>query len=119
MKKRKQLETLGKVILKALDQFPEVSLIYLFGSQVDGQVGPLSDYDFGVLIDHPESGPYARSRLSLALSHGIGADRIDIVLLDRVPIELAYRVISHGELLYQRDNAERIEYEARLMAFIQ
>jgi predicted nucleotidyltransferase len=115
MNRRTQFETLSKVILKAVDQFPEISLIYLFGSQIEGQVGPLSDYDFGVLIDRPESGPYVRSRLSLELSHRIGVDRIDIVLLDRVPIELIYTVISHGELLYQRDNAERIEYEARVM----
>ena len=115
MNRLKQYETLSEVIGETVDQFPEISLIYLFGSQIDGQVGPLSDYDFGVLIDHPESGPYVRSRLSSALSHGIGIDRIDIVLLDRAPIELTYTVISHGELLYQRDNAERIEYEARVM----
>ena len=34
-----------------ISSIQEISLVYLFGSQVGGKVGPMSDYDLGVLID--------------------------------------------------------------------
>lgn len=37
------LDDLKERILTALAGFPEISLAYLFGSQVSGQVGPMSD----------------------------------------------------------------------------
>lgn len=111
----KNLEILRKAIIDNLEHVPEVTLVYLFGSQVEGHVGPLSDYDLGVLVDRPESGPYVRSRLAFELGRRIAATKIDIVLLNRAPIELAFAVISRGKLLYQRGDAQRIEYEARAM----
>ena len=111
----KHLEILRQAITDNLDHVPQVALVYLFGSQVEGNVGPLSDYDLGVLVDLPESGPYVRSRLAFELSRKIAATKIDIVVLNRAPIELAFAVISRGKLLYQRNDAERIEYEAKIM----
>ena len=34
-----------------ISSIQEISLVYLFGSQVGGKVGPMSDYDLGVLVD--------------------------------------------------------------------
>jgi hypothetical protein len=39
-----------------------------------------------------------------------------LVLLNRAPIELAFAVIAEGELLFERDVATRVEYEARIMS---
>jgi predicted nucleotidyltransferase len=111
----KHLAILRQAITDNLEHVPEVTLVYLFGSQVEGDVGPLSDYDFAVLVGKPELGPYVRSRLAFELSRRIEATKIDIVLLNHAPIELAFAVISRGKLLYQRGDAERIEYEARIM----
>jgi len=36
-------------------------------------------------------------------------------MLNRAAVELAFAVISRGKLLYQRNDAERIEYEAKVM----
>jgi len=115
MKSNKNLEILRQAILDNLAHVPEVALVYLFGSQVEGHVGPLSDYDLAVLVDRPESGPDVRSRLAFELGRRIAATKIDIVLLNHAPIELAFAVISHGKLLYQLGDAQRIEYEARVM----
>ena len=68
MKNNKQLSILRKAITDNLELVAEVTLVYLFGSQVDGDVGPLSDYDFAVLVDRPDSGSYVRSRLASELT---------------------------------------------------
>jgi predicted nucleotidyltransferase len=93
---------------------PQVSLAYLFGSQASGAIGPLSDYDLGVLVEQPSAD--LRYRLSYALSRVLGTDRIDLVLLNNAPIELAYAIIAQGRLLYERSLAARVEYEAQVLS---
>ena len=115
MKRDKYIEILKKTISDNLVHVPQVTLVYLFGSQAEGYVGPLSDHDLGVLVDQPESAFYVRSRLAFELGRRLATTRIDIVLLNRAAIDLAFAVISRGKLLYQRSDAERIEYEAKVM----
>lgn len=115
MKDENDIAILRKAIVDALAQVPQVILIYLFGSQTEGHVGPLSDYDFGVLADQPESAFYVRSRLAFELGRRLATTKIDIVVLNRAAVDLAFAVISRGIILYQRGDAERIEYEAKVM----
>ncbi|MBI4319222.1 MAG: nucleotidyltransferase domain-containing protein [Chloroflexi bacterium] len=97
-------------------RFPDITLAYLFGSRVAGQVGPQSDYDFAVLVEADERDFAApRARLAHELAVALETHRIDVVILNRAPIELAHAVIAQGKLLYQRDDLTRVEYEARIM----
>ena len=75
----------------------------------------MSDYDLGVLIERTKQGPQIRSRLSMELAQIMKGGKIDIVLLNHAPIELAYAVIADGEVLYKENEATRVEYEARVM----
>ena len=115
MRNDKNIEILRTAIPDILQSMPEITLVYLFGSQAEGHVGPLSDYDLGVLADQAESASYLRSRLAFELGRRISTKKIDIVMLNRASVELAFAVISRGKLLYQRNDAERIEYEAKIM----
>ncbi len=94
-----------------------VRLGYVFGSQVDGATGPLSDVDVGVLID-PSSlnDPTAcRARLAHEMSAALDTGAVDLVLLNQAPIELAYRVIAQGERVYEERRVVRVEYEAYVL----
>jgi predicted nucleotidyltransferase len=99
-----------------LSDLKEISLIYLFGSRVEDHLGPMSDYDLGVLIDRTADERQVHARLTHELARAVGTDRIDVVLLNRAPIELAYAIIDQGKVLYQRDVAARVEYEAQVMS---
>lgn len=92
----------------------EVVLAYLFGSRATGTAGPQSDYDIALLVRNPSLDLQAR------LAHEIGAvleaGRVDMVFLNRAPVELAYAVIAQGRLLYERSVAERVEFEAKVMS---
>ena len=110
------METLGEQIRRIVQQSPEISLVYLFGSQVTGQTGTLSDYDFALLLTPHADRRSLRASFAHAVALALGTERIDVVLLDQVPIELAYAVIAEGQLLFQRDNATRVEYEALNMS---
>jgi predicted nucleotidyltransferase len=94
--------------------FPGVTLAYLFGSQVKGEIGPLSDYDIGVLCERHSDGGEFRSALGSALAAALGRE-IDVVFLNRAPIELAYAIIAEGVIIYERDSSARIDYESKVM----
>ena len=93
----------------------EVRLVYLFGSRVEDSAGPLSDYDFGILFGREKFSANIEAEVAHALSKVLETDRVDVVPLNRAPIELAYSVIFQGELIYEFDRAIRVEYEARIL----
>jgi hypothetical protein len=69
------------------------------------------------LIDRALDERQIHARLTLELARALDTDRVDVVLLNHAPIELAYAVIAQGEVLYQRDLATRVEYEAYVMGW--
>jgi uncharacterized protein len=105
---------------------PAIQLVYLFGSRVAGQIGPASDYDFALLVDYGADGPGVRAAFAHAIARllvdsgrepaPMAPDRIDVILLHRAPIELAYHVVAQGRCLYKRSETTRVEYEATVLS---
>jgi predicted nucleotidyltransferase len=93
-----------------------VRLLYLFGSRALGTPGPMSDVDLGVLLDPAADGPQMQAELTHRADRALETARADVLLLNQAPVELAYAVISQGILLYERDVATRVEYEATVMS---
>ena len=94
-----------------------VRLAYIFGSQVDGNTGPLSDLDVAVLVtDACLKDPTAcRARLAHEIRSRVEINDVDLVLLSKAPIELAYHIIADGERIYETDRTTRVEYEAYVL----
>lgn len=107
---------LESTVQEIVGSFPAISLVYLFGSRVEGKLGPMSDYDFAILMDHGTTNGEMQAQLTHVLGLQVGVARVDVVLLNQATIELAYAVIAQGQLLYQRDVATRVEYEAQVMS---
>jgi predicted nucleotidyltransferase len=110
----KNVSLTKEIFERLVADFPEVTLAYLFGSQVKGEVGPLSDYDIAVLFESYSDGGELRGALGSALATALGT-RIDVVFLNRAPIELAYAIIAEGIIIYERDPSTRIDYESKVM----
>ncbi len=109
-------DEIARYLREAVEACPDIQLAYLFGSRVTGDVGALSDYDVAVLLDCAADGPAVRSQLAYEIARRLDSDRVDVVLLNHAPIELAYAVIAGGHVLYQRDLATRVEYEADVLS---
>ena len=98
-----------------LADFPDIALVYLFGSQVTGQVGPMSDYDLAIFDESRKDDLAVQAEFQHAISKLLDTERVDIVLLNSAPIELAYQIIANGKLLYQRDLYTRVEFESQVL----
>jgi predicted nucleotidyltransferase len=99
-----------------ISEIPEICLVYLFGSRLSGNIGPMSDYDLAVLVERYDDSEGALAELSHAAAIVFKTDRIDVVPLNLAPVELSYAVIAQGECIFQKDNATRVEYEAKVLS---
>lgn len=100
-----------------------VSILYLFGSQAEGVAGPTSDIDVAVVfrdsgvLAHRSSELYQKLYDILTDVFDMSNFRnIDIVFLDRAPLELRFDVVRHGSVLYETDPDARLDFEERTAA---
>ena len=100
-----------------------VAVVYLFGSQAEGIAGPMSDIDIGVLYSDSNHLNRNRGELYQALYDIFtdvfdmrGFKDIDIVMLDRAPLELRFDVITHGKVIFETDHEFRRDFEERTAA---
>jgi predicted nucleotidyltransferase len=96
---KEQLEKL----IKIFKQYPALKLVYLFGSRVLKNTGPLSDYDFAFYIDGGiKEATNTAMLIGGSLSRALKTDYIDTVILNHTDApELKYSIIKNGRLIYE------------------
>jgi len=102
------------VNLKHFFKSRNVELAYLFGSRARGRVNFLSDYDFAILM--PGGGFAEYYRFFHDLSTIMKGLKVDVVMLKDAPVELRYRVIKEGILLYQKNRYIKVEFEGDVLS---
>ena len=93
----------------------DVLLAYVFGSRASGRAGPNSDYDVAVLTCAALE-PARRYGMAHELSLLLDGAVVDLVPLQRAPVELAYAVVAEGRRLFERDLTTRVEFEANVLS---
>ncbi|MBI4127029.1 MAG: nucleotidyltransferase domain-containing protein, partial [Deltaproteobacteria bacterium] len=94
-----------------------VQAAYLFGSRAQGVTGPLSDYDYAVLVEetgHTRGDDLHEKLYDLFASMSprtLENDVIDIVFLKDVGLELRFHVIRYGKVLFDGDQKARLDFE--------
>ena len=98
-------------IKKIFVEEKDILLAYIFGSQVTGKIGPLSDYDFAVFLSQKPSFQF-KYKLKNKLLNILDNKQVDLVILNDAPIELKYKIIAMGKIIYQKNSTIRTEFEA-------
>lgn len=89
---------------KALTVRKEVAAIYLFGSYGSEYQTQYSDIDLGVIFQpNMQIGLREELELDAYLSMALKTDRLDVVNLARAPIQLRYKAVAEGRLIYEAD----------------
>ncbi|MBU1045967.1 nucleotidyltransferase domain-containing protein [Patescibacteria group bacterium] len=113
---------------KQINQFKRmgIDVVYLFGSYAQGRTYPLSDIDIGIVFKDPER--YKDKTMDVYLKlydifTGVLPKRylkqrfkmreheFDIVFLQFAPLNLQFNAIKEGVVLYEGDEANRLQYE--------
>ena len=95
-----------------------VQCLYLFGSRAQGADGPLSDYDFAVLMSTAGNsrGDTLHDRIYDLLAplceRTLKNDVIDIVFVRDVSLEMRFHIIRYGKILLDTDPLARANFES-------
>jgi len=85
---------------------------YLFGSTARGAARTGSDLDLGVLFATDPPQTLAGLHLDLADDLSVATGRpVDLVVLNRAPVDLIHRVLRDGFLVLDQDPGARIRFE--------
>ena len=98
-------------IKKIFSDENDILLAYIFGSQLKGKTGPLSDYDFAVFLSKKPSFQF-KYKLKNKLVNFLDTGRVDLVILNDTFIELKYNIIATGKIIFQKNSIIRTEFEA-------
>jgi len=112
-------ETLSKMLSSYFSKYEEVDVAYLFGSRARGDFTEESDLDFAILLSRNFNDPYDFVRLiaDLAMALGVKDEKINLVVLNDASLELAYKVISEGIIIYERNIEKRVDFEVNTLKF--
>ena len=91
-----------------------IAAAYLFGSVARGTAGPASDVDVGIL--YSEEPPRTLKGLGFDLEWKLEKLLklpVQVVVLNRAPVDLVIRVLRDGRLLVDRDRSKRVQFEVR------
>ncbi len=97
---------------------PQVLVAYLFGSQVLGRPGPLSDLDVAVLLSGaPTADECFEARLEFigGLMNLLHTNDVDVLVLNRAPLVLRYQVLRTGQVVYCRDRQAMVSFRVRTL----
>lgn len=106
-----------KSLIKIFKSFPQIKLVYLFGSRATKTAGPLSDYDFAFYADEKDSRKIFDLKFELInkISLALKTERIDVISLnDLKSPELKFHIIKDGKLIFKREPF-KIIVESKIM----
>ncbi|MBU1104243.1 MAG: nucleotidyltransferase domain-containing protein [Nanoarchaeota archaeon] len=89
-------------LVKKISQLPNVSAIFLFGSNVSGKTRRDSDIDVAVLTKNSNE----EEEFEII---GCGNKVFDISVFARLPLIIRFRILKEGKLLFCRDKKYLLE----------
>ena len=88
--------------------------VYLYGSVARGTAQAQSEVDVAVL--HLDDPPRTLAGLGLGLEgeleQALGLE-VQVVVLNRAPVQLVHNVLREGQLIAERDRAARVHFEVQ------
>jgi len=106
------VEQIKNLVPKVVSSFPEIEMLYVFGSQASGLATPDSDIDVALVADESayRNDPLVDLRIGLFFEDHLGKS-VDVVVMNRVSSVMQHEVLRAGERLFERSSIRRKNYE--------
>ena len=105
------------ILKEVMEKDKEVLFAYLYGSYAQDSIHFESDIDVAVYLKSADLKRYSKKEeeLTIELVTRIHKDRIDLRILNVLPLLLQYHVLKDGIPIFVRDDKERVDFETRVM----
>jgi len=95
-----------------LESCPGVLFAYLFGGAARGRLTPLSDVDVAVFFEEGRDLDQGRLDALTRVTRHLGADEVDLVVLNTAPSALLARLLPGRRVILDREPFRRHRYES-------
>jgi len=101
-------------IKDALKDHKEILVAYLYGSTVKGYDNKKSDVDVGLLLkENYKTETLYPAQIARKIKEKCGITRdVDVRILNKRPYRFLHQVIKEGQIIFSRDERERVKFEA-------
>lgn len=106
-----------KKIIKIFKKYPQIKLVYFFGSRAKNKAKETSDYDFAFYLEEENKKERFNLRIILIkeLIDALSTNQIDVLILNDLEMpELKFQIISKGKLIYEKE-PYRVLIEPKIM----
>ena len=93
----------------------DIFFAYLFGSLVEGRLGPLSDVDIAVYLAEEISFSDKKLEILGNLVNILRTDEIDLVVLNKAPLTLRMKILENKKIIVDKAPFLRHRYESLAM----
>ena len=101
------------LLIEQIEKDTDIVALYSFGSLATGDLKPLSDLDFGILISS-KLGKKERFDKHLDLigkfNEVLRTDEVDLVMMNDAPMRFSHNIIKSGKLLYCSNKTELSDF---------
>ncbi len=105
MRRNERINEMVKKIEDFFSKEKRIAAVFLFGSFGTEFENSFSDIDIGIIfMPDIQVGLEDELDLDARLSLFLKTDQIDLVNLNKAPIQLRFNAIKDGDLIYERDN---------------
>lgn len=105
-------------LVQAMDDDQEVIALYVFGSLVDDALKPLSDLDFGILLnDRLDKRQRFDKHIELigVFTDIFRTDEIDLICMNDAPSRITFQILKTGKILSCKNRPELTSFRERLV----
>ena len=106
------------VLIEQIEKDSDIVALYAFGSLATGELQPLSDLDFGILVASTldkDKRFYKHLDLIGLFTETLRTDEIDLVLMNDAPIRFSFNILKMGNLLYCSSPLALIDYREMIV----
>ena len=96
---------LVEALRRVAERYPQVRLVYLFGSHAEGRASPASDVDVAIVTAEYRVIPHLVADLAREL--GVPEERISVIDLESAPPSLIATILKRGVKVVDRGGEER------------
>jgi predicted nucleotidyltransferase len=117
MNNEKNRTEILEILKRVMEKDQEVLFAYLYGSYVYNSDDFKSDIDVAVYLKPSDIKGYIKKEEELTINvvTKIHKDRIDLRILNVLPLLLQYNILKEGIPIFVRDERERVDFETRVM----
>jgi predicted nucleotidyltransferase len=117
MNKNKNRAEIFGLLKKVMEKDEKVLFAYVYGSYARDSINFDSDIDVAVYLKSSDMKGYIsrEQELTIELVTKVHTDKIDLRILNVLPLLLQYNILKDGIPIFVRDGKEKVDFETRVM----